>query len=127
MRRYALLLAATVIAAACTNELPSSFEEDAVIGTYKLSTLGGKALPGLLASSETVKREVLSATIFLKADHKCSADFTYRDTANGVANTHEEKNPCTFDVHDTFLTLNLTEARATQSGTIESGTIRVTD
>jgi hypothetical protein len=127
MRRTTVLLAGCMLAAACGSDATSYVEEDAVVGTYTLSTLAGKPLPGVVESSGTSMREVLASTILLKAGHKCSADFTYRDTVNGTATTTDVQNPCTFDVDGTSITLTLTNNGAEQPGTIQAGEIRILD
>jgi hypothetical protein len=132
MRHYTSLLVIAVslmaTSAACSSgDTTSTVEEDAVVGTYILSTLAGKSLPAVLQSTATTKREVLAATIHLNASRKCSADFTYRDTFNGTATTHDEVNPCTYIVRGTALTMTLTKAKAEQIGFIENERIRVFD
>ena len=79
MRRIAALLA-VVFLAACTREIEQSTRPETVMGTYQLSTYGGRSLPALVSSDTAGVWEVVGGELVIGSDQSWSETLNFRLT-----------------------------------------------
>ena len=79
MRRIAALIA-VVFLAACTREIEQSTRPESVMGTYQLSTYGGRSLPALVSTDTAGVWEVVGGQLVIGSDQSWSETLDFRLT-----------------------------------------------
>lgn len=83
MLRFAALLA-TMLLAACTNEIDTSTRPESVVGSYALRSYGGQTLPTQLTADSLGTTELVSGELVIGADKSWSETRVYRFIQGGV-------------------------------------------
>jgi hypothetical protein len=83
MRRIAALLA-VVFLAACTREIEQSTRPETVMGTYQLSTYGGRSLPALVSNDTAGVWEVVGGQLVIGSDQSWSETLNFQLTKNAT-------------------------------------------
>lgn len=89
MRRFALLLALTVLGA-CTNEIDESTRPDNIVGNYRLVSYGGTTLPAPL-QVDTGTVQILAGDLVLSSDRSWTETITLKSTRGGTSQTFFDK------------------------------------
>ena len=127
MRRLSALLpvfAALVTLAACGGDASTNTGPASVAGTYTLRTVNGAPLPFTLAQLGDDKYEVTADAITLKDGGIWTGAGTTRATESGRVSTTTVTSTGTYSLTGTAITI--TGVTESSSGTVERGTLTVT-
>ena len=128
MRRlsaHLLVFAALVTLAACGGDGSWNAGPASVTGTYTLRTINGSSLPYTVVQLDDNKFELTVAAITLKDGGIWTGAATIRVTEGGTVTTMPSAISGTYTLTDTVITLVSSES--TISGTVDGGTLRLTD
>ena len=127
MRRFLLLMLPIALAACGGSDNSSTGPTLASLsGTWNLQTVNGSPLPATIASSGSVKTEILSQVATVDANGNFTEVTQTRTTINGEATLTTLPSTGTISLNGNLVTVNVTGSGA-GTGTLNSSTMFTVD